>query len=43
MRRKTKESTCISSGSYSTLKGLLRPQSERDLFRSFISESEVIK
>ncbi len=43
MRRKTKESTCISSGSFSTLKGLLRPQSERDLFRSFISESEMIK
>jgi hypothetical protein len=38
-KNRTKESTRNSAGSFSTLKNLLRPDSERDLFKSYLSEN----
>lgn len=41
-KKRTKESTRNSAGSFSTLKNLLRPDSERDLFKSYLSENRKV-
>jgi hypothetical protein len=41
-KKRTNESTRNSAGSFSTLKNLLRPDSERDLFKSYLSENRKV-